>query len=198
MPSSTLSKDLGTKLRKIRRFMRMENRMPSYSEMLELFDYKSKNAVHMVVHKLIELGHLQVSRGGKIAPTQMGGGSIKLLGSVQAGFPSPAEEELVDVLSLDEFLIKRPDATFMLTVSGDSMIDAGIHPGDILLVEKGQNPKSGDIVVAQVDGEWTLKYYRRDRQGVFLEPANKRYKIIRPEQSLSVGGIVKAVIRKYG
>ena len=192
------SRNLSNKLKKIRRFMRLENRMPSYSEMLDLFGYKSKNAVHMVVHQLIELGHLQMSKGGKIAPTQMGGGSIKILGSVQAGFPSPAEEELVDVLSLDEFLIKRPDATFMLTVSGDSMIDAGIHPGDILLVEKGQNPKSGDIVVAQVDGEWTLKYYRRDRQGVFLEPANKRYKIIRPEQSLTIGGIVKAVIRKYG
>ena len=104
----------------------------------------------------------------------------------------------MDVLSLDEFLIRRPEATFMLTVSGDSMIDAGIQPGDIVLVEKGANPKSGDIVVAHVDGEWTLKFYAKDKEGVRLDPANRKYKPIRPKQTFTVGGIVRAVVRKYG
>jgi len=85
----------------------------------------------------------------------------------------------------------------MLTVSGDSMMEAGIHPGDIVLVERGSQPKSGDIVVAQVDGEWTLKYFRKDRRRIILEPANRLYQPIYPRQSLIMGGIVRAVIRKY-
>ncbi len=85
----------------------------------------------------------------------------------------------------------------MLTVSGDSMIEAGIQPGDIVLVEKGASPRNGSVVVAHVDGEWTLKYYSKDKNGVRLDPANRKYQSIRPKQSLQIGGIVKAVIRKY-
>ncbi|HIE11745.1 MAG TPA: DNA polymerase V [Kiritimatiellae bacterium] len=124
-------------------------------------------------------------------------GGIKLLGAVQAGFPSPAEEELVDTLSLEQFLVGKPEATFLLEVTGDSMVEAGILPGDLVLVEKGAQPRGNDIVVAQVDGEWTLKYFGRDRQGVYLEPANRRYRRIRPRESLVIGGVVRAVIRKY-
>ena len=116
---------------------------------------------------------------------------------MQAGFPSPAEEELVDTLSLDEFLVKRPEATYLLTVSGDSMVEAGIQPGDLVLVEKGGVPKQNDIVIAQVDGEWTMKYFGKDKTGVYLDPANSEYTRIRPERSMAIGGIVKAVVRKY-
>ena len=101
------------------------------------------------------------------------------------------------MLSLDEWLIRRPDATYLLKVSGDSMIEAGIHPGDVVLVERGANPKSGAVVVAQVDGEWTLKFFFKDKNGVRLEPANPKYRTIRPKQSLEIGGVVRAVIRKY-
>lgn len=189
--------ELGSKLRALRNFVRLEGRPPSYAEMLDLFGYRSKNAVYGVVGKLEELGYLQKGENGRVAFTRKMRGTIKLLGTVAAGFPSPAEEELVDVLSLDEFLVRRPEATFLLTVSGDSMIEAGIHPGDIVLVEKGLTPKSGDIVVAQVDGEWTLKYYVKDKQGIRLDPANKKYKSIRPKSSLNVGGVVRAMLRKY-
>ncbi len=195
MPRKT---DVEKQLRRLRRFVRVEGRVPGYLEMLDVFKYKSKNAVHGLLTKLIDAGYVYKSENGKIAATSKLTGPIKMLGTVQAGFPSPAEEELVDILSLDEFLVRKPDATFMLTVSGESMIDAGILPGDILLVERGGTPKSGDIVVAQVDGEWTLKYIRHDKQGVVLEPANKNFIPIRPRQSLVIGGIVKASIRKYG
>ena len=77
------------------------------------------------------------------------------------------------------------------------MIDAGIHPGDIVLVEKGNTPKN-DIIIAQVDNEWTMKYFGKDKKGVYLEPANGNYKRIRPKRStFTTGGIVKAVVRKY-
>lgn len=189
--------DLSEKLALLRRFQREEGRAPSYAEMARLFGYASKNAVYGPVGKLIERGYLRRGAGGRIAFTAKMGGRVALLGTVQAGFPSPAEEELLDTMSLDEFLVARPEASYMLTVSSDSMIDAGIHPGDLVLVEKGGAPKPRDIVIAQVDGEWTMKYFGKDRRGVFLEPANPAYARIRPRGSLSIGGIVRAVIRKY-
>jgi len=190
--------NMESRVQALRLFYRTEERVPSYAEMLGLFGYRSKNAVYRLVKNLEKTGYIRRSTAGKISFTRRLTGSIKILGLVQAGFPSPAEEELVDVLSLDEYLVRRPEATFMLTVSGDSMIDAGIQPGDLVLIEKGRNPKSNDIVIAQVDGEWTLKYYLRDRkQGIRLEPANKKYQTIIPKQSLVIGGVVRAVIRKY-
>ncbi len=181
---------------KLRKFWRQERRLPGYGEMLRLFGYRSKNAVFGALGKLEELGFLERKRGRAVATGKLTG-TLRLLGAVQAGFPSPAEEELADTMSLDELLIRRPEATFMLTVQGDSMIVAGIVPGDMVLVEKGGTPKSGDIVVAQVDDEWTLKYYAKDKEGVRLDPANPKYKSIRPKRTLVIGGIVKAVIRKY-
>lgn len=188
--------DLGGKLKILRQFYRQESRVPSYSEMLTLFGYSSKNAVYRLVNRLEEYGYVNRS-GGKLVFNAGITGSIRLLGTVQAGFPSPAEEELTDVVSLDEYLIKDPESTFMLTVTGDSMIDAGIQPGDIVLVEKGGTPKIGEIVVAQVDEEWTLKYFGKDGKGIFLDPANEKYKRIRPKQSLTIGGIVRGVVRRY-
>ncbi len=188
--------DLQKKLRPLRRFIRTEGRLPSYREMLTLFEYRSKNAVHGLVRKLEQLGYIRKSRG-RLVPTARLNGTLKLLGVVQAGFPSPAEEELVDTINLDEFLVERPEATYLLTVSGDSMIEAGIHPGDIVLVEKGRSPRNRDIVVAQVDDEWTIKYFSKDAEGILLLPANRKYNSIRPRRSLLIGGVVRAVIRKY-
>lgn len=189
--------DLPDKVQRLRAFYAREKRFPGYNEMLKLFGYRSKNAVFGLLAKLEESGYL-TKRLGKIAPTGKITGGIRLLGSVRAGFPSPAEEELLDTLSLDEFLIERPDATFMLKVTGDSMLDAGILPGDIVLIEKGATPKNGDIVIAQVDGEWTMKYFVRRGKEVTLEAANKKYAPIRPRQSLEIGGIVRTVIRRFG
>ena len=84
----------------------------------------------------------------------------------------------------------------MLKVEGDSMIEAGILPGDTVLVERGRVPRNGDIVIACVDGAWTMKYFFKDRAGVRLEPANKAYAAIRPKQKLVVEGVVGSVIRK--
>lgn len=189
--------DLSEKLNQLRAFYRQEGRAPSFSEMASLFGYASKAAAYAPVQKLTDLGYLRKSANGRIAFTSKITAHIPMLGTVQAGFPSPAEEELLDTMSLDEFLVARPEATYLLTVSGDSMIDAGIHPGDLVLVEKGGAPKNHDIVIAQVDGEWTMKYFGKDKTGVYLDPANVSYSRIRPRSSLTVGGIVRAVIRKY-
>lgn len=193
MPRHT---DIPAKVAKLRAFVMRHKRLPGYNEMLRLFRYKSKNAVHGLLLRLGKLGYVSKDKG-RTAFTEKLTGTTRLLGTVQAGFPSPAEEELLDTMSLDAFLVDRPDATFMLKVSGESMIDAGIHDGDYVLVEKGISPKTNDIVVAQVDGEWTIKYFVKERSGARLEPANRRFKTIRPRESLEIAGIVRTVIRKY-
>lgn len=180
----------------LRRFWRANHRMPSYSEMARLFSYRSKNAAFRLAKKLIEEGYVEKDETGRLMPKGERLG-IPLLGYVQAGFPTPAEEELIDTLSLDEYLVDNPDASFMLKVSGDSMIDAGIHEGDIVIVEKGHRAKNGDIVLACVDNEWTLKYYQKRGKEIELVPANDKYPVIRPKQELTLGGVVKSMIRKY-
>jgi len=188
--------NLQEKVQSLRTFYARERRAPGYNEMLKLFGYRSKNAVHGLLKKLEAECYITKKRG-KIALTGKLTGAIRLLGSVQAGFPSPAEEELLDTLNLDEFLVDRPEATYMLKVSGDSMIDVGIYPDDIVLVEKGKAPKTNDIVIAQVDGEWTMKFFVKKGKEIRLEAANKKYRAIRPRNSLEIGGIVRTVIRKY-
>lgn len=122
---------------------------------------------------------------------------LPLAGTVVAGFPSPADDELHDTLSLDEYLIRNKAATYLLRVTGHSMQDAGILPGDLLLVERGATPRDGDIVVAQIDRAWTLKYFRQRGAHVFLEAAHQDYHPIHPQEELQVAAVVRAVIRKY-
>lgn len=180
---------------KLRRFYREHKRPPSFREIKSLFGYKSTNAAFELVGKLIKKGFLKKDRQGKILFDSLMG--VKILGSIQAGWPSPAEEELVDTVSLDEYLIKHPEQTFLIKVTGDSMIDAGIHEGDLVLVERGRQPKHRDIVIAQVDNEWTMKYYEKVGKEVRLVAANKKYPPIKPKEELNVGGVIVAVIRKY-
>lgn len=178
------------------KFFENHRRLPSYREMLKLTGFKSKNAVYHLVERLIASGLLARDRAGKIVHGKHFR-ELPVLGTVEAGWPSPAEEELVDTLSLEEWLIHNREATFMLKVSGDSMIDAGIRPGDMLLVERGRTPKSGDIVVAEVDKQWTLKYFEKQNNQIVLVPANKKYKTIIPKEELNIAAVVTAVIRKY-
>ncbi len=184
------------RIEKISRFHRQKGRMPSYAEMGELLGLSSKNSVFKLVNKLERLK--AVSRDGKnrLIPGSIRG-AVRMLGTVEAGWPSPAEEELADTLSLDELLIQNPAATFMLKVSGDSMSGAGILPGDLVLVDKGRTPQSGDIVIAEVDGEWTMKYLRKRGESVTLLPANPAYQPIKPKKELRIAGVVTAVLRKY-
>ncbi len=180
----------------IRRFYQEYRRMPSYREIMDLLGYKSKNAVYKLVKLLVGEGFVEQDSSGKLIPKNIFG-NLRLLGYVEAGFPSPAEEELIDTMNLDEYLIGNKEATFMLKVSGDSMIEAGIQEGDLVLVERGNTPKHGDIVIAEIDGGWTMKYYQVKAGKVWLEPANKKYTSIIPQDTLNIAAIVKAVIRKY-
>jgi len=170
--------------------------MPTYSEMMKLFGFKSKNAVFKVVEKLMEAGFVAKDHLGRLIPSESFG-EVPMLGFVTAGFPATVEEELTDTVNLDDLLIKNKPLTYMLEVDGDSMIDAHIEKGDMVLVEKTNTAKDGQIVIAEVDGEFTMKYLRKKGDKAWLEPANKNYKPIYPEHSLNINAVVKAVIRKY-
>ncbi len=181
---------------KIARFYRDQKRMPSYSEIMELCNFNSKNSVFRLVAKLVSEGKLNKDKSGRLIPKKLFG-EVRVLGVVEAGFPSIAEEDHSDTISLDEYLIENEEATYMLRVKGDSMIDAGIHEGDLVLVERGKEAREGDIVIAEVDGGWTMKYYRKRGKLYFLEPANKAYKPIFAEDVLRIAAVVRAVVRKY-
>ncbi len=170
--------------------------MPGYKEIMRMLGFRSKNAVYKLINKLVESGVVEKDTEGKMVPRKLFG-EVPMLGLVEAGLPSPAEEQVLDTISLDELLIEDIEKTFILKVKGDSMIEAHIAEGDMVLAEKSDNPRPGDIVVAEVDGEWTLKYLRMKSKKYYLEPANRRYKPIFPEHSLKIGAVVRAVIRKY-
>jgi len=181
---------------KIFDFYSAHRRMPSYAEIMKLVGFKSKNAVYKLVNRLIEEGAVLKDRTGRLIPKALLG-ELPLLGLVEAGFPTVAEEALSDTMSLDEYLIEKKERTYLLEVKGDSMIDAGIQEGDLVLAERGREPKVGDIVIAEVDGGWTMKYYRKKGNQVYLEPANKNFSNIYPESSLNIAAVVKGVVRKY-
>jgi repressor LexA len=182
--------------KKITAFFRDHGRMPTYSEIAEIIGVRSKSVVHFWVAKLLSAGILQKDAKGFLSFLR-NPRALKLAGEVCAGFPSPAEEELRDIISFDEYLIRNPDTSFLLSVTGDSMIDAGIQEKDLVIVEKNKDPKDGDIILAEVDGNWTMKYFRRKGKMVILEAANSKYPPIVPRMDLRIAGVIMAVVRKY-
>lgn len=119
-------------------------------------------------------------------------------GTVVAGFPSPAEPYVERPLDLNELLVARPAATYFVRAEGDSMEGVGIRPGDLLVVDRALEATDGSVVIACVDGEFTVKTFRRGRGGVRLEAANPGYPPIRfaGEMELRVFGVVTAVIHR--
>ncbi len=181
---------------KIVSFYHRHRRMPSYQEIMDLVGFKSKNAVYKLIDKLVEEGVVSKDNKGRLIPSNRLN-EVPLLGLVEAGFPSAAEEDLLDTISIDNYLIEHKESTYLLEVKGESMIDAGIQEGDLVIAERRGEPKVGDIVIAEVDGGWTMKYYRKEGNKVYLEPANKKFKPIYPTEELKIAAIVKGVVRKY-
>lgn len=178
----------------VKKFFKKHKRLPSYSEMLKLFNFSSKNAIFRIVKKWIEEGHVKKD-GVKLAPTSKFF-SIPLLGIIKAGYPILSEENK-NYLTLDDYLIEDPQSSFLLRVSGDSLINAGIFDGDLVIIGRNEQAHSGDIVLAQIDREWTLKILRKESQKTYLISANPKYPPFYPRHELQIHGVVKAVVRKF-
>lgn len=119
---------------------------------------------------------------------------------IRAGFPSPAQDCMQDSIDLNKELVRHPSTTFYAKVTGDSMTDAGIDDGDLLVIDKGIEPQDNDIVVAFIDGEFTLKRIKLDKSSkcLWLMPANKKYSPIKvnEENNFIIWGIVTYSIKK--
>jgi repressor LexA len=182
---------------KIISFYQKNRRMPGYKEIMGLVGFKSKNAVYKLINKLVEDEVVDKDSNGRLTPMKIFG-EVPLLGLVEAGIPTSVDPNQLDSLNLDQYLVgNNKQSTYLLEVKGDSMIDEGIKEGDLVIVERRGDPKDGDIVIAEVDGGWTMKYFKKKGSLIYLKPANKNYSPIYPQYDLKVAAIVKGVVRKY-
>ena len=169
--------------------------LPSFEKIAQDFGFRHKNSVWQYFNKLKEIDLIrEINNKFYINPDQFG--AILFTTSVKAGFPSPAEDYIERRVSLDTMFSIDSPSTFLFKVSGDSMIDLGIHEGDMVIVKRCPAAADGDVILACVDGEYTLKTFRKKSGKVYLEPANKNYPIIIPQQELTIFGIVTGVVRK--
>jgi DNA polymerase V len=184
MPSKTLSghKD------KILRFYRAHKRMPSITEVMEVCKFSSRSSAFYVVNQLVKEGVVDKDSSGKLVPTGKLH-ELPMVGHIRAGFAAPAEDELADLVSVGEYLIPHPNRSYLLKVEGDSMVDAGVQEGDMVIFERSKDAKLTE------DG-YTLKFLRKHGTQFYLEAANKRYPDIHPLEGQIIG-IVTATFRKY-
>jgi SOS regulatory protein LexA len=186
----------GQYLEKLQNYYARHGILPSYSAIGTLVGLRSKASVAGMVLRLKSEGLLESSPDRRLKPGKRFF-ERPLAESVRAGLPSPASDSGPERLSIDEHLIAHPSKTVLITVKGDSMIDAGIHAGDVVIVEKRASANVGEIVVAIIENEFTLKRLRKERGRLVLVPENKAYPVIRPKGTLEIFGVVVGQFRKY-
>lgn len=179
-------------------FYKENRRMPSYSEMMQLTGFKSKNAVAKLVDKLVQAGVVSKSSDGRLIPENIFGEVRRLTQQVSAGYGADVQDEIIERLNLNEWLVENESSTYMVDVQGDSMKDAGILDGDTVLVERTSQFHDGQIIVALMEDGYTIKYLKKMGSRMYLEPANRSYKPIYPTEDnpIQLIAVVRTVIRK--
>ncbi len=170
--------------------------LPSYAAIGRLVGLKSKSSVAGLVDRLKGSGFLASTGDRRLKP----GPHFfhrPIVDSVRAGAPGPAADQPPELASIDAALVRDPSRTVLVTVKGDSMAGAGIHEGDVVVVEKRSGARAGDIVVAIVEDEFTLKRLAFERGRPVLRPENKAYPVIRPRGGLEIFGVVVGMFRRY-
>jgi repressor LexA len=170
--------------------------IPSYSVLASLWGVSAKSWVAECVKRFEEAGYLDWTPERQLKPGKRFFERRVADSPVQAGMPTAAEAAYDYVSSIDEMLVRVPSRTELVRVKGDSMVDAGIHEGDYLVVEKQPHANVGDIVVAIVDDAFTVKYLGREKGGFVLKPANKAYPVIRPRGRLEIFGVMAGLVRR--
>jgi SOS regulatory protein LexA len=170
--------------------------VPSFAVIAGLVGLKSTSAVSVLVDRLKASGHLASTPEKRLIPGTRFFERV-LADTVRAGAPMPSNDIRSDVVSIDRHLVDKPSHTVLLSVRGDSMVDAGLLDGDTIVVIKGAPTKVGDIVVAIVDNEFTVKFLAKDKRGFYLEAGNTTAEPIRANDHLEIFGLVAGSFRKY-
>ena len=171
--------------------------IPSYASLCEVLGIASKSWVKAVLDRLCKAGFLERTPNSVWIPTRQFFARPLAESTVQAGMPVSVTATQGEHLVIDDLLIDTPSLTTMITVKGDSMVDAAIHDGDIAIVERRKSANVGDIVVAIVDNDFTLKTLDKEGGKYVLRPANPAYPVIYPQGSLEIFGVLIGLIRKY-
>jgi repressor LexA len=170
--------------------------IPSYSVLAGLWGISAKSWVAECVKRFEEAGYLDWTPDRQLKPGARFFERRLADSPVQAGLPNPAIADGYDLITIDDHLIRFPSKTCLVRVKGESMIEAGILDGDLLVVEQQPNANVGEIVVAIVDNEFTVKYLGRERNEFVLKPANKAFPVIRPRGRLEIFGVMAGLVRR--
>ena len=184
-------------LAKLRDYYADARRIPSQQRIAQLLGF-SKAAARKLLERLETRGFLDRTPDDDAwVPAKRFFERAVADAGVPAGAPVLASDITGEPFYVDEYLVRRPSRTAMIPIRGESMIAAGIHDGDIAVVDRGLSAKAGDFVVAIVDNEFTLKELAKERAAFVLRPHNKAFAVIRPRGSLEIYGVVVGILRRY-
>lgn len=191
--------DIFAYLGKLQDYFAREKIIPSTTQLSALWNVKARSWTHQIVQRLKEEGFLENAPGGRVRPAPRF--FERTVGHrVRAGLPQQAFDVQPELLRIDDYLIEKPSQTILFPVKGDSMVDLGILEGDMVIIERGNTAPVGQVVLAIVDNEFTLKVLARDQEGYYLEARNEKhsgdYPPIRPGQKLEIYGLYVGLIRK--
>ncbi|MGI8895139.1 MAG: LexA family protein [Casimicrobiaceae bacterium] len=170
--------------------------LPSYASIGGLLGLKSKSSVAALVARLKLAGFVESTPDRRLAPTSRFFARPLAESPVHAGLPDAVADSAAEALTIDDYLIEHPSQTVLIRVKGDSMVDAGIFEGDLVVVEKRPTAEKGEIVVAIVDNQFSLKRLDIEQGRFVLKAENKAYPVIRPENALEIFGVMVGLVRK--
>ncbi len=185
-------------LNALRIYWKENKAFPSMAKLADVLGLASSGGVFKVIGRLADAGYLERVEG-RIAPKRAFF-ALPVMGQVRAGLPQEQDQSAgLEMVGVEDYLIQNPERTVFCRVRGDSMKDAGMLDGDMVVVERNRPTKTGDIVVALVDNELTVKYLHplKGSGGWVLKPANPDYPDIVAQQSLEVLGVVVGLFRRF-
>ena len=191
--------DLQSYLGKLQDYYAREKIIPSTTQLSGLWNVKARSWTHEILQRLKEEGFLESAPGNRLRPASRF--FERTVGHrVRAGLPQQAADVQPELLRIDDYLIEKPSQTILFPVRGDSMVDLGILEGDMVIIERSDSASPGQVVLAIVDNEFTLKVLARDKEGYYLEARNEKrsgdYPSIRPKQKLEIYGLYAGLFRK--
>jgi repressor LexA len=197
MPAANPDRDADY-LGRLRDYYAENRRVPSFQRIAELMGFASKAAASKLMDRLAGAGFFERTPDDEAwMPAERFFERPLADVAVRAGAPDMIEGSQGQLFLVDRYLVRQPSRTVMVPVKGDSMVDAGIHDGDIVVVERTKGAKAGDFVVAIVDDEFTLKELALEKGLFVLRPYNPAYPVIRPQGQLEIFGVVTGLVRRY-